>query len=32
MDGKNESMPLEPEGYRTYQKLVVYLGVPRLRS
>lgn len=33
MDGKSESIPLEPESDRSYQlKIAVYLGVPRCKS
>ena len=33
MDGKSESIPLEPESYRTYQlKIAVYLGVSHYSS
>lgn len=33
MDGKSESVPLEPESYRTYQlNIAVYSGVPRCLS
>ncbi len=33
MDGKSESIPLEPESYRTYQlNIAVYLGVPLFLS
>lgn len=33
MDGKSDSIPLEPESYRTYQlNIAVCLGVPHFLS